>query len=70
MNEPVILIVDDDPQVLSALRRDLRSRYREEFRIQIAGSGEVAVDTMKKLKARADALAMAVREQLMRWQSG
>ena len=26
MNKPVILIVDDDPQVLAAVRRDLRSR--------------------------------------------
>jgi len=26
MNKPVVLIVDDDPQVLAAVRRDLRSR--------------------------------------------
>lgn len=29
MNKPIILIVDDDAQVLAAMRRDLRSQYRE-----------------------------------------
>jgi thioredoxin reductase (NADPH) len=29
MNKPVLLIVDDDPQVLAAVRRDLRSRFRQ-----------------------------------------
>jgi hypothetical protein len=28
MNKPVLFIVDDDPQVLAAVRRDLRSRFR------------------------------------------
>ena len=32
LNKPVLLIVDDDPQVLAAVRRDLRSRYREHTR--------------------------------------
>jgi thioredoxin reductase (NADPH) len=33
MNKPVLLIVDDDPQVLAAVRRDLRSRYREDYMV-------------------------------------
>ena len=36
MNKPVLLIVDDDPQVLAAVRRDLRSRYRENYSVMSA----------------------------------
>ena len=36
MSEPVILVVDDDPQVLSAIRRDLKERYQTEYRILAA----------------------------------
>lgn len=65
MIEPVILVVDDDPQVLAAIRRDLRSRYREEYRVLSANSGEVALNTVKELKARGDALAMIISDQRM-----
>jgi thioredoxin reductase (NADPH) len=65
VNEPVILVVDDDPQVLSAIRRDLRSRYREDYRVLSANSGESALDTIGQLKARGDALALIVSDQRM-----
>src|SRR5215831_620229 len=65
MTEPVILVVDDDPQVLAAIRRDLRSRYREEYRVLSANSGAAALDTVKELKARGDALAMLISDQRM-----
>ena len=42
MNKPVLLVVDDDPQVLAAVRRDLRSRYREQYTVVSAGSGAVS----------------------------
>jgi thioredoxin reductase (NADPH) len=65
VNQPVILVVDDDPQVLAAIRRDLRSRYREDYRVLSANSGELALDTIKELKARGDALAMMISDQRM-----
>jgi thioredoxin reductase (NADPH) len=65
VNQPVILVVDDDAQVLAAIRRDLRSRYREEYRVLAASSGEAALDTVKELKARGDALAMMISDQRM-----
>ena len=33
MKKPVVLVVDDDPQVLAAVRRDLRVRYRESYEV-------------------------------------
>jgi thioredoxin reductase (NADPH) len=65
MSEPVILAVDDDPQVLAAIRRDLRSRYRPEYRILAANSGSEALEVIRDLKARGDALAMLISDQRM-----
>ena len=65
MNKPVLLIVDDDPQVLAAVRRDLRSRYREHYMVMSAGSGEEALNTMRELKSRGDSLAMLICDQRM-----
>jgi thioredoxin reductase (NADPH) len=65
MNKPVLLIVDDDPQVLAAVRRDLRSRYRENYTVMSAASGEEALNAIRELKSRGDSLAMVVCDQRM-----
>ena len=65
MNKPVFLVVDDDPQVLAAVRRDLRSRYREHYTVLSAGSGKEALATARELKSRGDSLAMVISDQRM-----
>jgi thioredoxin reductase (NADPH) len=65
VNKPVILAVDDDPQVLAAVRRDLRGRYRERYATLSAGSGQEALETTRELKSRGDALAMVISDQRM-----
>ena len=65
MNKPVLLVIDDDPQVLAAVRRDLRSRYRESYTVVSAGSGEEALSAARELKSRGDALAMVLSDQRM-----
>ena len=65
MNKPVLLIVDDDPQVLAAVRRDLRSRYRERYTVMSAASGQEALSTARELKSRGDSLAMLISDQRM-----
>ena len=62
---PAILIADDDPQVLAAVRRDLRSRYREHYTVLTAGSGDEALATARELKSRGDALALLISDQRM-----
>ena len=47
MAKPVILSVDDDPQVLSAVSRDLRRRYGENYRVVRADSGEAALSALR-----------------------
>ena len=63
MNKPVMLVVDDDPQVLAAVRRDLRSRYRENYVIMCASSGQEALTTLRELKSRGDSVAMLLSER-------
>ena len=65
MNKPALIVVDDDPQVLAAVRRDLRSRYRESYTVIGASSGEDALATIRELKSRGDALAMVISDQRM-----
>jgi thioredoxin reductase (NADPH) len=65
MNKPVLLVVDDDPQVLAAVRRDLRARYRESCTVISASSGEEALATVRELKARGDSLAIVISDQRM-----
>ena len=47
--KPIILAVDDDPQVLSAIDRDLRQEFRRDYRVLRASSGPEALETMQEL---------------------
>ena len=47
MKKPVLLAVDDDPQVLSAIDRDLRSEFRRDYRVLKASSGAEALEIIK-----------------------
>ena len=65
MNKPVLLVADDDPQVLAAVRRDLRARYRDHYSVMSAASGAEALATARELKSRGDSLAMLISDQRM-----
>ena len=58
MAKPVILAVDDNPQVMRAVERALRRRYPREYRVLRADSGESALDTLGKLKLMGDPMAL------------
>ncbi len=65
MKKPIILVVDDDAQVLRAIERDLRSRYRKDYRILSAASGEEALQTVEELKLRNEEVALLLSDQRM-----
>ena len=65
MAKPVILTVDDDPQVLNSVERDLRQHFRGEYRIVKAGSGAQALQAVQELKRRNDPLALLLVDQRM-----
>src|SRR5438270_490479 len=65
MPRPVLLTVDDDPDVLRAIERDLRSQYGENYRVMRANSGLAALDVLRELKLRNDAVALLLADQRM-----
>ena len=65
MAKPVILTVDDDPQVLNSVERDLRQHFRGEYRIVKADSGSQALQAVQELKRRNDPLALFLVDQRM-----
>ncbi|HEV2104014.1 MAG TPA: FAD-dependent oxidoreductase [Candidatus Acidoferrum sp.] len=65
MAKPVLLTVDDDPDVLQSIERDLRSRYSERYRIMRAASANEALSVLNRLKSRNDAVALLLADQRM-----
>ena len=65
MNRPVILSVDDDPEVLNAVERDLRRHFRSDYRIVKASSGPQALDVTRQLKQRGMAVALFLVDERM-----
>ncbi|MDX1418016.1 MAG: FAD-dependent oxidoreductase [Candidatus Promineifilaceae bacterium] len=59
------MTVDDEPQVLSAISRDLRNHFGKEYRIVRANSGQDALDTLQQLKQRNDPVALLLADQRM-----
>jgi len=70
MAKPVIWTVDDDPDVLRAVERDLRRQYGNRYRVMAADSGANALDSVKQLKLRNDAVALFLVDQRMPRMSG
>jgi thioredoxin reductase (NADPH) len=65
MAKPTLLAVDDDPQVLRAVDRDLRQRYGEDYRILRADSGDSALTTLEQLRQREEPVALFLVDQRM-----
>ncbi|MGV0101699.1 Response regulator receiver modulated FAD-dependent pyridine nucleotide-disulfide oxidoreductase [Nostoc sp. DSM 114160] len=65
MAKPAILTVDDDPEVLQAVSRDLRHQYGDRFRIVRADSGIAALDVVQQLKLRNESVALFLVDQRM-----
>ena len=67
---PAILAVDDEPAVLAAISRDLRSGFGERFRVLRAGSGDEALEILTELRRRGEPVALLVADQRMPGLSG
>ena len=65
MSKPVILAVDDDPEVLNAVERDLRQHFRADYRIIKVGSGRHALETTQQLKKRGSMIALFLVDERM-----
>ena len=67
---PALLTVDDDPQVLRAIERDLRRHYGREYRVLGAESGDAALDALDELQRREEPVALLLSDQRMPHMTG
>lgn len=65
MKKPIIFLVDDDPSVLKAVVRDIRSAYRKEYRILSTQSANEALESLKELKQKSETVALFLSDQRM-----
>ena len=70
MTKPAIITVDDDPEVLQAITRDLRRQYGSKFRIVRANSGALALEALQQLKLRNEPVALLLTDQRMPQMTG
>lgn len=65
MRKPAIITVDDDPQVLEAISRDLRSHYGGAHQVLTASSGQQALELLSRLALRDQPVALIAADQRM-----
>ncbi|MCB0728918.1 MAG: response regulator, partial [Ignavibacteriae bacterium] len=65
MKLPFIIIVDDDEQVLRSIQRDVRSKYREEYRVSAADSAIEALELIQELSQKNENVALFISDQRM-----
>ena len=67
---PALLTVDDDPQVLRAIERDLRRHFGRDYRVVGANSGDAALDALDELQRRDEPVALLLADQRMPHMTG
>ncbi|MFB9690271.1 FAD-dependent oxidoreductase [Amycolatopsis plumensis] len=65
MSQPILMTVDDDPAVSRSVARDLRRRYGKDYRVIRADSGPDALDALREIKLRGDAVAAILADYRM-----
>src|SRR5689334_14549580 len=70
MPKPVLLTVDDDPDVLRSVERDRRRKYGARYRILAADSGDAALDLLKRLEQRNEPVALFLVDHRMPHMTG
>lgn len=63
--KPILFSIDDDPQVLRAIRRDLRKKYSGQYRIVSTESANEALEALAQLKNKGENVAMFLSDQRM-----
>ncbi len=65
MKLPFIIVIDDDIQVLRAIQRDVRKKFREEYKVLAAESASEALEAIKELKTKNETVALFISDQRM-----
>ncbi|MEG4343649.1 response regulator [Microcoleus sp. A003_D6] len=52
MNKPVILCVDDEPDILNTLKMQLKNEFKNDYFYELAESGDEALDLLKDFQEK------------------
>ncbi len=65
MKQPIIFVIDDDTQVLSAIMRDVKKMFRKGYRVMGTESATEALENLELLLKQGDRIAMFLSDQRM-----
>jgi len=65
MGLPIIFSIDDDAQVLRAITRDLKTKYRDTYRVLSTASVKEALDSLLDLQNKGEEVAIFISDQRM-----
>ena len=68
--KPAIFSIDDDPEVLRAIKRDLQQVYGRNYRVLSVESGKKALEVLQELKLRNQSVALFLVDQRMPHMTG
>ena len=62
---PVILLIDDEPEVLEALRTQLKDRFGSEYEIETSSTGPEAIALVRDLVEEGVELSLVISDEIM-----
>ncbi len=65
MKLPIVFCIDDDAQVLRAVTRDLKTKFRKEYRILSTDSAKEALESLAELRNKGETVALFLSDQKM-----
>ncbi|MCE7038763.1 FAD-dependent oxidoreductase [Dyadobacter sp. CY312] len=65
MGLPIIFSIDDDLQVLRAISRDLKTHYRDKYKVLSTASVKEALETLLDLQNKGEEVAIFISDQRM-----
>ena len=61
--KPVLLVVEDNPEDLVKIARELGKRYGEDYRVVCESSTEAGMARLRELEAKGEEVAIAIADQ-------
>ncbi|WP_339869623.1 FAD-dependent oxidoreductase [uncultured Algoriphagus sp.] len=65
MKKPILFLIDDDPAVLKSIQRDVRSEFRDNYRIVATQSAKEALEALIDFKKKGETVALFLSDQRM-----
>lgn len=59
------MIIDDDVQVLRAIQRDVRNKFRDDYKVLATESATEALEALRELKLKNETVALFISDQRM-----